>query len=533
QPRPTLETYKYPMPGDKHVSQEELISFDVGTKGRVDLDIGKWRDQSIDGVYLAGNGSEKMYFVRRDRTWKDVELCEANTQTGEVKALISEHVEPYFHTMYTKFASINNGSELIWFSERDGWGHLYLFDSQGNLQNRITQGAFTVGAISRIDTTNRTLYVEAYGREAEVDPYYNMYYKVGFDGNEFQLLTPENATHSFRMSMSNKYFVDAFSRVDLPTKSVLRDSRGNVVLELETVDTSKLTEAGWRPAETFTVKAADGITDLYGVMWKPFNFDPERKYPVIAYCYPGPQAEPVTKTFLEIRNERVHNIPLAQLGFVVISVGQRGGSPQRSKWYHNYGYDNLRDYPLADNKAAIEQLAARHSFIDINKVGIYGRSGGGFMSTAAILVYPDFYKVAVSSAGNHDNNIYNLWWSESHHGVKEVTKKVKDKESGEEKEETVFESKIPTNQSLAENLKGHLLLYHGEIDNNVHPANTIRVVDELIKAGKRFDLKIFPGKRHTYGDYTSYIERMMWYYFAEHLLGDYKTNVDIRDYDKK
>ncbi|MCP4728326.1 MAG: prolyl oligopeptidase family serine peptidase [bacterium] len=533
QPRPTLETYKYPLPGDKYINQDELIVFDTETKSRVDVKIEKWKDQSIERTYFAGNRSDIMYFVRRDRTWKDIELCEANTETGEVRALVSEHIEPYFHTMMTTFASINNGEELIWLSERDGWAHLYLYDGDGNLKSRITEGAFIVGGISRIDTTGRMLYLEAYGKEDGVDPYYNMYYKVGFDGGNIQLLTEENATHDFDMSKSNRYFVDTFSRVDLPSKSVLRDNRGNIVLELENVDITKLVEAGWKSAEPFKVKAADGITDIYGVMWKPFDFDPEKKYPIIAYCYPGPQAEPVTKTFLEIRNQRVHNIPLSQLGFVVVAVGQRGGSPQRSKWYHNYGYDNLRDYPLADNKAALEQLAARHSFIDIDKVGIYGRSGGGFMSTAAILVYPDFYKVAVSSCGNHDNNIYNIWWSESHHGVKEVTKKTKDKETGEETEEKVFESKIPTNQSLAKNLKGHLLLYHGEVDNNVHPANTIRVVNELIKAGKRFDLKIFPGKRHTYGDYTSYIERMMWYYFAEHLLGDHRTNVDIKIHDKK
>ncbi len=256
------------------------------------------------------------------------------------------------------------------------------------------------------------------------------------------------------------------------------------------------------------VKAADNKTDLWGVMWKPFNFNPEKKYPIISYVYPGPQGEPVPKTFFLVRNERVSNIPLAQLGFIVITAGQRGGSPLRTKKYHNYGYENARDYPLDDNKYAIEQLAKKYQFMDLNRVGIYGRSGGGFMSAAAMLVYPDFYKAAVSSAGNHDNNIYDYEWGELHY-------------------KNSFKKKIRTNWEIAKNLKGHLLLIHGEVDNNVHPANTLRLVNALIKVGKRFDFMIFPGKRHAYGEYTRYIERMMWYYFSEHLLGDYRTNTDI------
>jgi dipeptidyl aminopeptidase/acylaminoacyl peptidase len=327
------------------------------------------------------------------------------------------------------------------------------------------------------------------------------------------------------MAESKKYFVDTFSRVDKVPVSVLRDNLGNVIMKLETMDTSRLLQAGWKPPETFIVKAADNVTDLYGVMWKPFDFDPQEKYPVIVYCYPGPQAEPVPKTFFLLRNERVHNVPLAQLGFIVISVGQRGGSPVRSKWYHVFGYGNARDYPLADNKYAVEQLATRYSFIDVSRVGIYGRSGGGFMSAAALLMYPDFYTAAFSSCGNHDNLIYNHSWGELHYGVKEVEKVLKTKEG--EKKETVFEPNITTNPQVAKNLKGKLMLIHGEVDNNVHPANTLRLADALIKAGKRFDMMIFPGKRHTYGDYTSYIERMMWYFFAEHLKGDYRTNTDI------
>jgi dipeptidyl aminopeptidase/acylaminoacyl peptidase len=277
---------------------------------------------------------------------------------------------------------------------------------------------------------------------------------------------------------------------------------------------SALLEVGFQYPEPFTVKADDGITDLYGVMYKPFDFDPARKYPIIAYVYPGPQTESVSKTF----SPRSQSITLAQMGFVVIEVGNRGGHPQRSKWYHNYGYGNLRDYGLSDKKAAIEQLARKHSWIDLNKVGIYGHSGGGFMSTAAMLVYPDFFKVAVSSSGNHENNIYNRWWSEKHHGVKEVADK-----DGKVK----FEYDIEKNSELAKNLKGHLLLVTGDIDDNVHPANTLRMADALIKANKRFDIFIMTGQRHGYGDMADYFFWLRADYFAKHLLGTSADTVDV------
>ena len=545
-PRPELETYKYAMPGEENIGQDELIIFDVATRDRKNINTAKWKDQALGGAYFgsgggffAGEKSDKLYFIRRDRTWSKIDLCEVNTHTGELRTLISEESKPYFNTRYARVAVIDEGKELIWWSERDGWGHLYLYDGNGKLKRQITNGAYYVGGIQHIDTLNRTVYFEAYGREKGVDPYYTMHYKIDFEGRNMAKLTPENATHSFSMSESSKYFVSNYSRVDQAPVSVLRDNNGRIIMELEKANISRLEEAGWKMPETFVVKAGDRVTDLYGVMWKPFNFDPNKKYPIITYVYPGPQTEPVPKAFT-ITGAQGRTIALAQVGFVVVAIGQRGGSPQRSKYYHTFGYGNMRDYPLEDNKKALEQLAARHSFIDINRVGIYGHSGGGFMSTAAMLVHPDFYKVAVSSAGNHDNNIYNIWWSEVHHGVKEtsktVKKKVKDEASGEMKEivDTIvkFESKIPDNASLAKNLKGHLLLVHGDIDNNVHPANTYRVADALIKANKRFDMMIMPGQRHGFGNFQQYFDRMVWYYFAQHLLEDYRNNVDLKDYNK-
>lgn len=535
--RPELETYKYSMPGEKHVAQTEVVVFDIESKQSIKLkiEIDGWKDlrmgngrRSANTGFFTSKDSDDLYFIVRDRTWKKIAVCKANTTTGEVEVVISEESNPYVSRRFADVAVIEDGKEFIWWSERTGWGQLYRYDSKGTLKKRITNGYFIVGDMMKIDTLKQVIYFRGFGREKGVDPNYTMNYRINFDGTGLKLLSPENATHSFSMSDKMGYFVDNYSRVDMPAKSVLRDAKGRVVMELEETDISRMVEAGWKMPAVFTVKAADDVTDLYGVMWKPFDFDPAKKYPIIAYVYPGPQVEPFPISFT-LTGSRARTVPLAQVGFVVIAMGQRGGSPLRSKYYHNYGYGDLRDYPLADNKYGIEQLAARHSFIDIKRVGIFGHSGGGFMSTAAILTYPDFYKVAVSSAGNHDNNVYNNSWSEVHNGIQEKTRKVKKKnEAGEavEEDSTYWEARIESNTELAKNLKGKLLLVHSDRDNNVHPANTIRMADALMKAGKRFDFMLMPGQRHGFGKYTPYFERMMWYYFAEHLLGDYRTNVD-------
>jgi len=532
--RPELETYKYPMPGEEEIYVDHVEVFDVDTKDRVRMDTDKWEDQSLGGAYFRGGGifetetSDYLYILRRDRTWSKIDVLKANTATGETEVLFSEESKPYFNTRFAQLAVINKGEEYIWWSERTGWGQLYRYDANGNLKNRITEGHFVVGDIIKIDTTAQTIYFDGYGEDKGKNPYYAHLYKVKFDGSGFKQLTGEDANHVVSPSEKGNYFVDTYSRVNLPQKSVLRDSEGRIIEELETTDISKLTEAGFRMPELFSVKAADGVTDLYGVMWKPFDFDSTKKYPILSYVYPGPQVEPYPINFT-IQGSRGRTIPLAQLGFVVVAMGQRGGSPLRSKYYHNYGYGNLRDYPLADNKYGIEQLAARHDFIDLERVGIFGHSGGGFMSTAALLTYPEFYDVAVSSAGNHDNNVYNIWWSEVHNGVTEKRDSVTtmNEDSVEVKEEKItFDAPIETNVELAENLEGHLMLVHGNIDNNVHPANTLRLANALIKAGKHFDMMILPGQRHGFGDFTPYFERMYWRYFAEHLLDDYRTDIN-------
>lgn len=530
--RPTLETYKYAMPGDDEVGIDYVEIFDVESRTRVIMNTDKWEDQnlSVDNEDVATGEpymrtSDVIYIERLNRAASEFELLKGNTTTGEVEVIISERSEPYWNWRFQDAEVLENGEEYIWWSERTGWGHFYRYTADGTLKNAITTGNFIAGEVVKIDTSAQTMFFTGYGREAGNHPYYQQLYSVRFDGSRLSLLTPENANHTISASPEGNYFVDNFSTVQQPTVSVVRDATGKVILNLQEVNIDRATELGWKVPETFVVKAADGVTDLYGVMWKPFDFDSTKSYPIISYVYPGPQVEPFPLNFGRSRHQT-----LAQVGFIVVAFGNRGGSPLRSRYYHTYGYGDLRDYPLADNRYGLEQLIGRHDFIDGEKIGIYGHSGGGFMSTAALLTHPDFYDVAVSSAGNHDNNVYNRWWSETHNGVKESVKVVK--EMGEdsvetEKEVITFDGPIETNASLAKNLQGNLLLVHGNIDNNVHPANTLRLADELIKEGKRFDMMILPDRRHGFGPYQPYFNRMTWYYFAEHLLGDYRTNIDF------
>ena len=534
EPRPTLETYKYQMPGEKEAPIRELYLFDFAAKTSKKIGVSAFKDQEIavwsaplkqyqrdeeNRATIWHGTNEKFYMARTSRDLKRIDVCAVNVATGAVTTLIEERMNTYVENR--RLGLVNNGKEMIQWSERDGWAHFYLYDENGKLKNQITSGSFHCEDIEAIDEKNRVLYFTANGREPNEDPYYLHLYRINFDGTGLKLLTTANHDNMASMDDNMRYFINTYSRVNTAPVSLLQDNTGRVIMQLQKTDMSGLMEAGYKFPEPFKVKAADGITDLYGVMYKPFNFDSTKTYPIIEYVYPGPQTEAVNKAFGR-GMDRVDR--LAQLGFVVITVGNRGGHPSRSKWYHNYGYGNLRDYGLADKKAAIEQLGYRHSFIDVNKVGIHGHSGGGFMSTAAMLVYPDFFKVAVSSAGNHENNIYNRWWSEKHHGVKEVVN---------DKGDTSFVYSIERNPELAKNLKGHLMLSHGDIDNNVHPANTLRMVNALIKANKRFELVVLPGQRHGYATMTEYFFWKMCDYFSLHLLGDDSQPVDMEEMNRE
>ncbi len=527
--RPQLREYDYMIPGDQEVEHEELYLVDTMNKEMIKVPVEKWKDQTLR-IFTSSRKVKDLYFLRKKRTCDEIDFCRVNPETGEVKVLFNEVSKPYFNEDFFHLSLLNDGEDIIWWSERTGHGHFYHYDGEGNLKNAITSGDWTAGKVIKIDTVGRTIYFGAYGQEKGQCPYYARANKAKIDGHgQVEMLTPEQATHVVFFSKSGRYFVDNYSRADMEPRSVLRDNHGKVVLELVSPDLTRLYEMGWRMPEPFTVKAADGITDLYGFMWKPFDFDSTRVYPIISHVYPGPFTESIP---LEFTVNTEYNAALAQVGFIVVTFGHRGGSPMRDKWYHTFGYNNLRDYPLADDKYGLEQLADRFSYIDKSKIGIFGHSGGGFMSTAALCTYPDFYTAAVSSAGNHDNNIYNRWWGETHHGVQEqksfVKKTVKDSVTGKDTvisvEEVRFETKIPTNMELAKNLRGHLMLVTGDMDNNVHPANTLRMADALLRAGKNFDLVILPGQSHGFfGLANEFFQRKLWYHFAKHLLGDYSS----------
>ena len=527
-PRPTLETYKYQMPGEKEAPVEHLQLFDMQDNSRKEIGTSAYKDQTLEiarkqllqkqrdmeerpTVWLGDN--ERFFLTRSSRDLYRIDVCSYTVGQDTIVPVIEERMNTYQETRPLKV--LGDGKELIHWSERDGWAHLYLYDDKGNLKNRLTKGPWHVEEILKVDEKNRVVYFTANGRNADENPYYEHLYKVNLDGSGLTQITKGDFFHQVEVDDDARFVVDNYSRIDTVPVCALLDNAGNKVMDIQESDFSQLFANGYRFPELFKVKAADGITDLYGVMYKPFDFDSTKVYPIVDYVYPGPQVEAVYYPFtrMSVRTDR-----LAQAGFIVISVGQRGGHPSRSKWYHNYGYGNMRDYPLADHKYAIEQLANRHSFIDIDKVGIHGHSGGGFMSTAAICQYPDFFKVAVSCAGNHDNNIYNRWWSETHHGVKETVS---------DKGDTTFVYKIATNPEIAKNLKGHLLLVHGDIDDNVHPGNTIRVVDALIRAGKRFDMLMLPQQRHSFGDMNEYFYWRLVDYFSEHLKGQSEKSVDI------
>ncbi len=527
-PRPTLETYKYQMPGEKEAPVDHLYIFDMQDNSRKEIRTSAYKDQSLGlerrpleqkqrdmeertTIWQGDNG--RFFLTRSSRDLYRIDICSYTVGQDSIVPVIEERMNTYQETRPLK--TLAGGKELIHWSERDGWAHLYLYDDKGNLKNRITKGPWHVEEILKVDEKTRTVYFTANGRNADENPYYEHLYKANLDGSGLTQITKGDFFHQVEVDDDAKFVVDNYSRINTVPMCVLLDNTGKKVMDIQESDFSQLFANGYKFPELFKVKAADGVTDLYGVMYKPFDFDSTKVYPIVDYVYPGPQVEAVYYPFtrMSVRTDR-----LAQAGFIVISVGQRGGHPSRSKWYHNYGYGNMRDYPLADHKYAIEQLANRHPFIDIDRVGIHGHSGGGFMSTAAICQYPDFFKVAVSCAGNHDNTIYNRWWSETHHGVKETVS---------EKGDTTFVYKIGTNPEIAKNLKGHLLLVHGDIDDNVHPGNTTRVVNALIRAGKRFDMLMLPQQRHSFGDMNEYFYWRMVDYFSEHLKGQSEKSVDI------
>lgn len=523
-----LERWKYPLPGDSTVFKIERVVVHANEENPkvVDLDmepdfhrstisdhIASWGGRFLDNEWSA-DGSQ-LFFVSSSRDHKVAQLRAADPETGEVRDVLKEEEETYFESGYSEesWTVLEESNEVIWFSERDNWGHLYLYDLEsGELKRQITKGDWRVLDLQHVDEKNRTIYFTGSNRE-EVNPYYHYLYKVNLDGRGLTNLTPENAHHEITWSDSKKYFTDTYSTVDTPPVSVVRNRNGQVVMELEEANINKLKEVGWQAPEQFSVKARDGETDLYGLMYKPTNFDSTKSYPVLNYLYPGPQSGSVgTFGFSAYRSDKQS---LAELGFIVVEVNATC-TPGRSKSFHNTCYGNLGDNGLPDQITTIKQLANRHSWMDTSRVGIWGHSGGGFASTRAILEYPDFYKVAVSGAGNHDNRNYEDDWGEKWHGL------LKKKENVDEDELGLFEQgdnyDNQANQLLAENLEGKLLIAHGMMDSNVPPTNTLLMVKALIEADKDFDLMVFPNAGHGFGN-SRYFMNMRWDYFVKHLKG--------------
>jgi dipeptidyl-peptidase 4 len=513
---PNLQAWKYPLPGDDKIFMIERVIIDLDAVRIIRLKMpadphrstlcdhvvcgGVWADVqwSADGKQLA--------FVSTSRDHKEAKFRVADAATGTVRDVLEEKVATFFESgngrVNWRFLPASN--EVIWFSERDNWGQLYLYDLQtGKLKHQITTGEGNVTQLLRVDEQNRLLYFLGVGKERGRDPYFRHLYRIGFDGKNLTLLSPEEADHEIALSLSGRYFTDSYSKPHVPPIAHLRAADGKLILTLEKADISRLTATGWKPPQPITVKARDGVTDLYGLMFKPTDLDPNKKYPIINNIYPGPQTGSVRGRSFSA--ERGDMQALAELGFVVVQIDGMG-TPWRSKKFHEAWYGEMGDNTLPDQVTGMKQLARAHTWIDIERAGIYGHSGGGNATAAAMFQYPDFFKVGVAQAGNHDNREYEDDWAEKWQGL------LVRKPDGT----TNYDNQA--NQLIAKNLKGKLLLAHGTLDSNVPPYSTLLVVNELIKANKDFDLIMFPNRGHGFGN-EPYMVRRRWDYFVRHLLG--------------
>ncbi len=524
---PELEAWKYPLPQDKEIVKIHRVIIDVDTGKVVRLQMGPddhrstlCDDISCDGGFTDNEwsaDSTQLAFVSSTRDHKQARFRIADAATGAVRDVYTETVPTQYESGQgaVNWRYLPAPNEFIWYSERDDWGHLYLYDARsGQLKHQITKGDFVVTQLVQVDEKNRVLYFNANGRERGRDPYFSHFYRINFDGSGLKLLTPEDGNHQVTLLPGGRGFVDNFSKPDVPTTAVLRDMTGRLIAELEKADVSRLTATGWKPPTPVTVKSRDGKWDLYGLMFTPSNLDRTKKYPVVNYIYPGPQGGGVgSRSFSPARSDHQ---ALAELGFVVIIIDGTC-NPDRSKSFHDVCYGNMADNTLEDQISGIKQLAQKYPFIDLERVGMWGHSGGGFATAAAMFRFPDFYKVGISESGNHDNRNYEDDWGERYIGlmVGPDGKHTSDVDDSKTKSNYTDQA----NQNFAKNLKGKLLLAHGNMDDNVPPYNTWLVVDALTKANKDYDLIIFPNARHGYGADSYYMMRRRWDYFVKNLLG--------------
>ena len=515
EPKPKLKSYRYMCPGDKVLSVYYIKVVDVEKKKVTTINADKWKDQYVEFDYDNTDKGSEIFFYRYKRTWDEKELLAYDVNTGKLRELYDEVDKPFLDYVIKQTHYINGADEIIFRSERTGWGHFYLYDGKtGKYKRAVTEGKYVTGQVIDIDTINREVYFYGFGREKGYDPYYYMVYRAHLDKPGVKLLTPVNANHTAHFSPSFKYLVDVYNTVDQPSTMVVRNRNGKMIMEFDKPDMKPLYDAGWIAPERFCVKAADGITDLYGVMWKPMDFDSTKCYPIISEVYPGPQYEYVPTSF---SLESSQATQLAQLGFIVIQTGHRGGTPMRGKAYHTHGYTRMRDAALADDIAVIKELARRYPYINGKKAGMFGHSGGGFMSAAAICS-SDFYSAAVACAGNHDNRIYNRGWIEMNNGIEE--KIVKNKENPADSIQFKLK-KIHTNIDIAKNCGGHLMIVHGMMDTNVHPAHAFRLSRALMDAGINFDMLALPSSTHGFqSSEDDYYRFKMMNHFAKYLMGD-------------
>jgi dipeptidyl-peptidase-4 len=518
---PKLEAWKYPLPGDQQVTMIERVIIDVPTKKIVRLQMppDQHRSSLCDDVSCGPDGgwddvkwapdSSTLAFVSTSRYHKHEWFRIADASTGAVRTVFEESSPTYYESGNgtVNWAYLPQTHEAVWYSERSNWGQLYLYDlTTGKLKHAITTGEGNVTEMLRVDAKSRTAWFRGVGREPGVDPYYEQFYKVSLDGGKPTLLTPEPADHTITLSPDGRLFVDAYSTPTTPPVTVLRGADdGHTVATVATADISRLQAAGWVPPTPITVTARDGKSTLYGLMFKPTHLDQAKKYPIVDYVYPGPQTGSVgTRSFVAAR---VDHQALAELGFIVVAIDGMG-TPWRSKTFHDAYFANMGDNTLPDQVAGIRELGRRYPWIDLDRVGIWGHSGGGFASTDAMFRYPDFFKVGWSESGNHDNRNYEDDWAEKYQGALTVGKDGKGNYDDQ------------ANQNHAANLKGHLMLTHGTMDDNVPLSNTLLVVDALIKANKDFDMLLLPNMHHGYAQDAPYVMRRRWDYFVRWLAGN-------------
>jgi dipeptidyl aminopeptidase/acylaminoacyl peptidase len=509
---PVLRAWKYPLPGDPDVAMisRVVIDVDTGKMKRLLMKPDFHRAMSEDNIdmseYLWSPDSSQLAFVSTDRFHKNSAAKVADVGTGEIRTLYTETEQTHVQTR-VQWQILWDTKEVVWYSQRDGTANMFLYDlDSGKLKNQITTGAGPVTRVNRIDHGTRTMWYEADGREKGQDPYFTHLYRVGLDGRSNVSLTPDNGTHSVQISPDGKYVIDTFSQPDVAPETVLRDGKtGAVLMPLEKADISKLLATGWKPPMQIKMKAANGKDDIYGMLFRPTTFDPSKKYPIINNAYPGPQSGSVgSRAFTVARGDKQ---ALAELGFVVVSIDGTG-TPNRSKAYTDAYYGAMgRHNTIPDQIAGMKELAQKYPWIDIEKAAMWGHSGGGFITADALLraPYSDFFKVGIAESGNHDQRQYEDDWGERYQGPL-----VKNPDGTDN-------YAIEATQTQAAGLKGHLLLIHGTMDNNVPPYNTLLVADALIKANKEFDMLLIPNSGHGYAP-ANYVMRRRWDYFVKYLL---------------